>query len=900
MGKVRRNRKIRTCEYCYNHKLKCDRENPCSTCIRRKQDCIYHFKEKNDNSRSEQNDMKDSDSGINDDFMFSEKGSGTLKDGEEEDFKLRSNVQFTSTNDKSSLYYSRAFLPYLEPSLNRICLFKMSEMGESGYTKNDFSHVGTYDFQKFGLQLSFKTLAQQYPLKEEFDEIVDIYWRNIHPIIPVIDKETTMAKYHEFWNLFNDKEKQVFDIDSGVLFIAMMLAVLTSLEVVEKDAERLRNIKERKNRAFETFEKFRLIFGLSTNPNLVYIQSSIIILQSSCMYYLGIFTFTAVIARQAEYMGLHRDPILHDIIPNKKSVRQSQIRRTVWHYVRFLDTSSSVITGMSPHMIMVNGSTNFPSKRDYNPSTKRFDGDLNPFMIFTICRFKSSLVMETILHYLNSDFSSDQEKLLRWDSISKTVTALYQDVYTLVSEIFSCAKDNRYSKKLCRWLVAYSATAVHQVYLFHRACDRRPYSHHNRVIVKPRGPSSSNLSDFSHIKSLEEFYEQILTIRMPYYETTVEVSILFLYESRIRVDMSDELSKFKWFNKNANPLQYIYFVIRDLYHYPSKRYTFESLPQEIKLFIFEDELLKYDGDVRILALDYAMNALKDLKEFWTELLTDFMDCLIELKNFVYNHLKNSTSGAPGNEDNSSSKAQHYPNPYPPGLDPREPFDLQKYQNIMEIVGSLGGQESPIERNNPNNSNEFQQAINRNGSIGSNPRAMSTFVDQNTTSDANPYFPQTFGVPSQTQPSLFSQVNQQPYGAHVQHLHVLPILQPSPVHQRGPALGHFNAANGPISQMFPQPSPLNSYTADNASMPMMNHVYQTKNPNHSTMNHTMNHNMNYNMNQTMNHNINSDMSNAVSHTTSQATNNDLSHDMSTPMDLNSQSITDTYESVERKP
>lgn len=273
--------------------------------------------------------MKDSDSGINDDFMFSEKGSGTLKDGEEEDFKLRSNVQFTSTNDKSSLYYSRAFLPYLEPSLNRICLFKMSEMGESGYTKNDFSHVGTYDFQKFGLQLSFKTLAQQYPLKEEFDEIVDIYWRNIHPIIPVIDKETTMAKYHEFWNLFNDKEKQVFDIDSGVLFIAMMLAVLTSLEVVEKDAERLRNIKERKNRAFETFEKFRLIFGLSTNPNLVYIQSSIIILQSSCMYYLGIFTFTAVIARQAEYMGLHRDPILHDIIPNKKSVRQSQIRRTV-------------------------------------------------------------------------------------------------------------------------------------------------------------------------------------------------------------------------------------------------------------------------------------------------------------------------------------------------------------------------------------------------------------------------------------------------------------------------------------------------------------------------------------------------------------------------------------------
>ena len=725
MPKLRRRRRILTCEYCYNHKLKCDRNQPCSTCIRTKHDCVYHFKDKIDphafNSidddytghvlqtvpkvkddlnpdivaayenvsneltkkisiYKEKNDKNDKNDISNDDINANTKSNDTTSTSKASKAKNSKNTSIETNNKKNSskvpkkvqlkesnnpvfmsnisntpLYYSRAFFPYLEPSLNRMMLFKMSEVGESGQIKNDFSHIGTYDFQRFGLPITLDQLVEEYPKKESFDDIIYLYWDYIHPLIPIIDREITMNNYIRFWKDLNDPENPRFDIDSGVLFLAMLLAVKTAFEVNEKDPSKLKLIQDEKSRVYDTFEKFKLIFGFRTNPNLAYIQSSIILFQSSCIYYIGIFTYTASLARQSEFMGLHRDPLLHDVYPNTKNIKDIEVRRLVWHYVRFLDTSASIVSGMSPHMIMTNASTKFPSKYDYNHETNKFDGDLNPFMVFTISRFKCSLVMETISHFLNSDFSSDNERLLRWEGIAKTVVALYQDVNTLVKEIFSCESNPKYSKILLRWLVSNAAIFVHRTYLLHRACDRRPYSHHNRVILKPANAANVELTKLSQASSNKDFFNKVLTLRMPYFETTIEVSILVLYETKIRVGVSPELSKYRWFTKNANPFQYIYFVIRDIYHYPTKRYNLNNLPEEIKRFIFEDELLDFTGDVRKYVVDLALTSLSQLKDFWCEPINDMMNFLCELKKYVYRCTESSNNSSNSNSNINQKK-----------------------------------------------------------------------------------------------------------------------------------------------------------------------------------------------------------------------------------------------------
>lgn len=691
-AKVKRRREIRTCEYCYNHKLKCDRAQPCTTCVRRKQDCVYHFQQKkavhNEQQSQYQSPNQDQNQnptpegyaghilqhvaspqvigspvGLTPNFGYNSNSSTTgdsndskRKRGRNEKSdadtdanasdktKKKPETTFVSNIASTPLYYSRAFFPYLEPSLNRMMLFKMSEIGEGGQVKTDVSHTGTYDFQRFGTPLStaLSQLAEEYPKKERFDDIIYHYWDYIHPLVPVVDQSLTMAKYVKFWKDFNDPENPKFDIDSGVLFLAMLLAVKTAFEVNEQNEQKHSEITNEKNKLYDTFERFKLIFGFRTNPNLAYIQSSIILYQSSCMYYVGIFTYTAALARQAEFMGLHRDPLLHDIYPNKKNMKEVEVRRQVWHFVRILDTASSIVSGMSPHMIMINASAKFPSKREYNPQTNKFDGELNPFKIFTICRFKCSLVMETISHFLNSDFSSDHERILRWEGMERTVIALYQDINSLVKEIFSCEKDPKYTKVLLRWLVSSASIECHRVFLLHKACDRRPYSHHNRVILKPANAACVELTRLSQANSNKDFFDQVLTIRMPYVDSTIEVSILLLYETRFRIRASPELTKYKWYSKNANPFQYLFFVIRDIFHFPDKRYNLNNLPAEIKSFIHEDTLLKFSGDIRRYVIDQSLKSLAELKDFWAAPIKDMMNFLCELRKYAFT--ANSSSG----------------------------------------------------------------------------------------------------------------------------------------------------------------------------------------------------------------------------------------------------------------
>jgi hypothetical protein len=767
MGKLKRNRKIRTCEYCYNHKLKCDRNSPCSTCVRTKNECVYQFNQltksdddstsiitknkfkknnetdnnnnNNNNANNRNNDNNDGDdSNINKIFHeISETPKNAISGSNDHTNLNGSNqennteiglgkqpkIEFSSNVNNTPLYYSRAFFPYLEPSLNRMFLFKMSEVGETSALNQHYSSLGTYDFQRFGLDFSLDNLIKEYPKKEEFDNIIYLYWDYIHPLIPVIDKEITMSKYINFWQDLHNVDEPTFDIDSGVLFISMLLAVKTAFEVNESSPEKLKIIQDEKNKLHDTFEKFKLIFGFKTNLNLAYIQASIILFQSSAIYYLGIFTYTAALTRQAEYMGLHRDPLLHDVYPNQRQIRDVETRRTIWHYIRFLDTSASIVSGMSPHLIMINASCKFPSKRDYNSESHKFDGELNPFMIFTISRFKCSLVMETISHYLNSDFSSENEKILRWESISKTVIALYQDVYSLIKEIFSCSSNAKYSKVLLRWLVSNAAIFVHRTYLLHRTCDRRPYSHHNRVILKPANASSVELTKLSQSNSSKDFFERVLTIRMPYFEATIEVSILLLYETKIRVGVSPELAKFKWFTKNANPFQYVYFVLRDMYHYPDKRYKFEHLPKEIKNFIFEREILEFEGDLRKHVVDTSLNALLHLKDYWCEPIGDMMNFLFELKKFVYKTIdipnNNDDNAGTNNTKESGDNIQN-------SLD--QEFEFNKYKSIMHMLSTFNGDAIPPNANTSTlDSGSGNKEIN---SISSILNESNTFVPSN--------------------------------------------------------------------------------------------------------------------------------------------------------------------------
>ncbi|GAV30420.1 hypothetical protein PMKS-003932 [Pichia membranifaciens] len=684
----------------------------------------------------------------------------------------------------------------------------MSEIAELDIERLGSEKMGGYGFQRFGLHFPMEELADEYPKKEEFDEIIDLYWEYVHPLVPIIDKESTVGNYHIFWQEFNDEENPRFDIDSGILFLSMLFAVKTAFEVNEKNPDRIQELKQQKNNIYNIFEKFKLVFGFISNANLSFIQASLILYQSGCIYYIGIFTYTASLARQAEFMGLHRDPFLHDVHPNKDLIRDVEIKRAVWHYIRFLDTATSITAGMSPHMIMTNSSTRFPSKRDYNPDSQQFDGDLNPFMIFTICRFKCSLVMETISHYLNSDFSSDQEKQLRWESITRTVMALYQDINALVKEIFSCSSNPKYSNVLLRWLVSNAAIIVHRTYLLHIVCDRRPYSHQNRVILKPLNGPHIGLTNLSRANSNREFFEQILTIRMPYHGAGVEVSMLLLYETSIRVGVSPELSKFKWFTKTANPFQYIYFILRDIYHYPTKVYKFTHIPKQIKSFIFDDDLLNCEGDIRKYTVDISLNALYRLKDHWSDPISDMMNFLLELRKFVYKSIANRNQVIPNSDIN------------PEGCDvePDSTFEMDKYRSIYNLLSTLN--EEPSSGSNVESIHSAKHFLNENGLLPlTRDTSASDFMNMkyNINEEQKDFFPpklsNSLNPNSSNSPLDFSSdyVSANPHNCSTYQLPSLqksPAISPIQKLQQMPQISpiHFSSVQSPTPPVSSMQSP----------------------------------------------------------------------------------------------
>lgn len=688
MTKIKRKRVIKTCAYCYHHKLKCDRNNPCSTCIRTKSECIYYFQQlsKDDETSA----LKTSKPEIEHNNKTTTNDNKVTKKR-----KIKNNikVKFKSSANNVPIYYSRAFYPYLEPSLNRMFLFKLSDINEHGLLSHEDPNI-LIDGPNSYLNYTREELVNEYPKKEYCDNIIHLYWEYVHPLIPVVDKDSTVERYSKFWEEFYDPVNPQFDIDSGILFLAMIYSIKKAFEVNEKDPEILKKIKKEKNDVYNTFEKFKLAFNLISNASFAFIQASIIFYQCGYIYYVGIFPYTASLARQAEFMGLHRDPILHNVHQKKIDIKDAELRRISWNFIRFLDTATSITAGMSPHMIMTNSSTRFPSKYDYNPETGRFDGDVNPFMLFHITRFKCSLVMETISHYLNSDFSSDEEKIIRWEGISQTVTALYQDINVLIQEIFDCSNNPKYSKILLRWLVSNTIVIVHRTYLLHLACDRRPYSHQNRVIMKPLNKPDIGFTKLSQATTNKEFFEQILTIRMPYSGLGVEVCTLLLYETKIRVRMSPELNKFKWFARASNPFQYVFFVLRDIYHFPTKVYDFKDLPIEIQNSIHDDEILNCKEEVRKYAVDVSISSLYRLKDQWPARVCDMMEFLVELRKFVYKSVEDRTKLF--SKTNFEAEEFNF-------ID--STFELDKYRSIYNIISGLNSDRSPFSLNSTGSNND---------------------------------------------------------------------------------------------------------------------------------------------------------------------------------------------------
>lgn len=642
MPPIKRKRAIKTCEYCYTHKIKCDKGNPCSSCLRMDRKCVYIAHRTEMQTGAEPARAK------------TKAAAGT---------KVPKLVLSTDS-ECSSMYYSRGFQPFLEPGLNRIVLYKMAQ-----YTPKP----EVLNYQNNGLNITASEIVQAFPPKSDFHEALWSYWYAIHPLIPILDQNDIQQKYTEFWhNLEGDNP--VFDVNFALILLAMLFATNSAKGFNEKDRHVSGQIKTKKEAIYNLYEKIKINCGLNVNPTVDFLKASVIFLYTGSVYYIGIFSTTSMLSRAAEFIGLHRDPLLHHENPHLLSPKEIDSRRYIWNFIRYLDTSTSNQAGLSPHMILINASTEFPSKYDYNPHTGEFDGPLSPFRLFNITMFKSSLVLETVSHCLNFDFTSEEEFKTKTDNVTATIMALYRDVGGIIGELLAC---KGYSQELISFLVAHASGSVHRVFLLHLSGHCISEIDHNKIISRPKD-LSAQLPGLDLKNASIEFIKNTLTVHKEYPPIVIQILILFIYETKDKVNTPESIKQFTWFSKNTNPLQYIFFLLRDIYAYPDRIVDMSSLPVEIQNFYIPPAILTHAGDLRRFAVDTAFDCIFQFSYLWPPLLLDVMNLLTSVKQFVYaqsNERKNEDSvprdtatgdDAHGSDNNAAFKdvKPHNNNPLP--------------------------------------------------------------------------------------------------------------------------------------------------------------------------------------------------------------------------------------------
>ncbi|GMM27527.1 hypothetical protein DAMA08_002430 [Martiniozyma asiatica (nom. inval.)] len=477
-----------------------------------------------------------------------------------------------------------------------------------------------------------KSILKDFPSKTEFDESMKHFWDSVHPIISIVDRNFVEDNYQKFWDGLK-AEEPVMDINFALILLAILYAVHSVMIYCEGSVGKAHIRKQKKNKLFALYTKMKTKFALEVKSTLHFLTASIIIYHTGSLYYVGMFSAFSTLSRLAEFMGLHRDSLFHHVTPNKLSVVQINQRRMIWHWIRFLDTSTSIQSGLSPHMISINASADFPSKFDFNVKTKNFDGPLNPFRLANIAEFKCGLVLESVIHFLNSDFSNADELQSKWDSTTMTLMTLYSEVGRIIKEIKSCV-NNGYNAKLIRFLVANAGSGVHRVFLLHLASEKKPYFHQNKVIIMP-SKINIQLTKMSKAATSTEFFNKVLTITTPYSDMTIQVMVIYLAEVKHRAALEPELANFRWVARNANPLQHCFFLIRDIYRNPHRIVDLTLLAPEIMSMPLDEGLLNYMGDKRRYALDNCLSVILELVEILPGIIRDVIHFLVELRTFVY-------------------------------------------------------------------------------------------------------------------------------------------------------------------------------------------------------------------------------------------------------------------------
>ncbi|KAG5355229.1 Multidrug resistance regulator 1 [Yarrowia sp. C11] len=390
--KQRRRRKPLNCQFCRQRKLKCDRQDPCSTCVKKKRGhmCFYTNKANTIGGRVAkskdllENGFSEPSKPVTAENPVMSGGPGLgipvtvdlYKDRAFSQKMEKSGLNETISKLNMDLVEDTSEVESLRQSLG---MMKLGSRGNAIY--HGESHWGSLfseaaevtDFfdevrkqdgwstscvdpatQRHKKNLSALSAAEQegsnrlaqilqlLPARPNSDKLVKRYFEACEPLLNIIDEEAFMVDYNQFWE--TPEDTQILWL--GLLLGVLSLALQSSLDYRLDDAA-LQRLTTAWTEWLKGIDHCLEQAMVCVRASMVNIQALVLWIcvqsmgNSEAEYADVSWTTFGSLVRVAQSMGLHRDPAWF-----RMTSEHQEKRRRVWALITAMDVHYSLVEGL--------------------------------------------------------------------------------------------------------------------------------------------------------------------------------------------------------------------------------------------------------------------------------------------------------------------------------------------------------------------------------------------------------------------------------------------------------------------------------------------------------------------------------------------------------------------------